>query len=228
MVVSKTVWVVIGASLLSGGVGGFVGHSLAGSGKKPDKTVASAEEPEASEAAPAATGDADSRLASLERKVARLERQRQIAQAFADPAGQAGGSGTHPVDDPVFETAVRDVLERVDEERDDQRRERRTQRIQQISERWSDDLAKKLALSEDVKKKVAEIIKQQFEEMANARNNPDAGRGDWRDRMREQREKTDKALSGVLTPAQMEQMRELREQGELPGFGGGGWRRRSR
>jgi hypothetical protein len=218
----------VGIAAGAGLIGGATGHFLAGSSAKSTaRGKSSADSESASSPEQSQTPDnVSQRIERLEREVSLLKRERQIARALAQNAAD-GGTGTSSgatIDDPLFETAVLDVIER-------SQTERRNQRIQSASERWGNELSQKLGLREDQKRKVIEIVRAQLEAMARMRDGEgDAGAGfgrdQWRQRMRAEREKMDTQLASVLTPAQVAQMKDLREQGELPGLWGGGRRRR--
>src|SRR5687767_1158526 len=111
------------AAVLGGAVGGLVVSQLAPRRAEPS-VVAEAPVKSATTDAPLET-----RVLALEEKVARLSR-RPPGVALPAPTGaaanDAGTGGPGPViDDPVFEVAVRDIVDRVEEERSSARDVRR-------------------------------------------------------------------------------------------------------
>lgn len=224
-------WLLVVASAV---VGGAVGSGVTLALRRPEapKREAPASErraPSVAEAEPADEDDALSqRLRSLERRVSLLTAAlSKTGAAVPPPDGQQGanaGEGA-PAEDPadvaspVFEAAVRDILDRVDDERRQERQERRGVFIEQGSHEISDRLGEKLGLSDDQRQKVAEIVKQTFESMGALRELPPEERpktpAEWRERREAQRKKTDEALARVLTPAQMESYRALPEDDQI-------------
>ena len=126
------------------------------------------------------------------------------------------------VDDPVFEAAVRDVLDQIETERTLERKERRTERMRAAADRVFERLAPELSLNEGQKQKVLAILREHFESMVEDRPADGGFAGSGRERMRERRAKLDQKLGEVLSEPQLKRMRELQESGELPGFGGRG------
>lgn len=222
---AHNIWVIAGVAVLAGTVGGVAGRLIAAQPeKKPVRgAIASAGDVASVDENRPAAGDPEARISRLEREVLLLKRDRLIARAAAD--SRDGGTGA-TIDDPLFETAVRDVVERRDAERDDERRVRRQERIKGHADRWANDLAAKLGLSDDQKRKVAELVRGQLESMARLREGDGdggapAGRGQWRQRMRAEREKMETSLAALLSPAQITQMKQLQEDGELGAPWGG-------
>lgn len=97
------------------------------------------------------------RLEAVELAVRRLQAaSARAASARRDAEGQASdpaepsplaSAPAAVADDPVFEAAVLDVLERAEEERDAERDSRRSERAQQRAEHWSRELTAQLGLS---------------------------------------------------------------------------------
>ena len=214
------------ASALGGGlVGGLVVH------------VARPRAPVRAEAAPESSAGAEE-SGALERRVGRLEQQLQYSerrqrtvdalQKMAQEKSPDGGSAAvtrSAVDDPVFEAAVRDVLDQVETERSLERKERRTERVRAMADRFVERLTPDLGLNEAQKQKLLSILREHFEAMMQGAAQSDGGvpaPDQWRARQRERREKLDQKLGEVLSEPQLKKMRELQESGELPGFGGRG------
>jgi hypothetical protein len=159
------------AVILSGVLGGVLGSLITGSRSAHVRTKASAEPAAASE-----SGQPDilkRRVEALERAVSTLQREARAARmlsaygsAAADDEGAADGGKTKTVDDPVFEVAVRDIIEQVNSERSS---ERRTARRQANAERWTQRLAEQVALSEPQKARVMEIVGSFFEKLGQLR-----------------------------------------------------------
>jgi hypothetical protein len=104
--------------------------------KTPEKKRAPRTETEAVAEPPELEG----RVAALERAVQRLHQQRallpSLSSAKAAAADAAGSKDTPPVvDDPVFEAAVRDVMQRVEEEKIADRELERSERRRQMAAR---------------------------------------------------------------------------------------------
>jgi hypothetical protein len=226
---TSRIWVLVGLLAVAAGFGGgWLG------GRAKDKPAV-AREPAGERAdepveVRAAEGSVEERVAVLEREVGRLRRERDVARAMAAMAGSgedAAAPKSAAVDDPVFEAAVRDVMDRIDAEKTEERTVRRTERIREFSERWADQVETPLALTPEQKRKVTEIMREHFEAMSRWREEREAGGGDggresFRDRMRSNREALDQRLGEVLDRRQQDKLGELRESGELPGFWGGG------
>jgi hypothetical protein len=95
-------------------------------------------------------------VAALEREVWRMRRERNVARAlagFSDPTADAQAPKAPVVDDPVFEAAVRDVMDRMDAEKSAERRTRQTDRIREMSERWADSGVDRAALTPEQKRR---------------------------------------------------------------------------
>jgi hypothetical protein len=144
-------------------------------------------------------------VAALEAEVARLRQQRRGAPAPAPPASAGAPHGHAIADDPVFEAAVRDVVDRVQQERAGEREERRVQ----VTQRWADRLAERLSLSDAQKAKalaIAEDLAQKLRDLRDADGG--LGGGSWpeaRDALRAQGEQR---LGEVLSATQMATYRE--------------------
>jgi hypothetical protein len=77
------------------------------------------------------------------------------ADSIAEP-----GQAARPIDDPVFEAAVLDVLERAEEDRDSERDVKRNERQRQRAEHWANEVTARLALSPAQAAKILEIQSQ--------------------------------------------------------------------
>lgn len=210
------------AAVLGGAVGGFVVSRF--SAPRPAPSL-SAELPV--KAATNEAGPLETRVLALEEKVARLSRRPPgMSAVLAPSANRDGGGAGDPrpvIDDPVFEVAVRDIVDRVEEERSSERDVRRDEQRKRMSETWVADLGLELSLSDAQKAKVTEIVSEMFQRLRDLRN-VDAGtlrRSERVARMRAVSEDAEKKLSGVLDASQMTAYRALDEDLRLTGrFGG--------
>lgn len=191
------------------------------------------------EAVAASSGpELDGRVAALERAVQRLHQRSLLPSSLSSAKpGNADGTGaprapgdTSPVvDDPVFEAAVRDVVQRVEEERDADRELERSERRKQMAEEWVNGLSASLKLTEQQKVKVGEIATQFFQSMRELRNS-DAGipnREAFRAQLTELRTQAEAKLGEVLDGTQMQAYQALEEEqrlGARPGRNRGQWR----
>jgi hypothetical protein len=230
----RLVLIVAGAALGGGAMGGLAVAKLGGDRPKGAASAKAGEDA----LEPEQAGSLAERVERLERELATVKRQRNAAEALAaygsaladDEAQGDGGStaGRHVIDEPVFELAVRDVVDRVDAERSADRRARRMERQNAAAKRMIERYAEELKLTADQKTKMEAIVREHLQAMTALRDSDgDAGaapasRDEWRERMRGMREQTEKKLSGVLDQTQMEKYRELRSE---EGFGMGGGRR---
>lgn len=206
------------AAVLGGAVGGFVVSRCSAPRATPGVM---AELPVKT----AATNETslEIRVLALEDKVARLSRRPPGIAATPAPtgAGLDSGTGNAPtvIDDPVFEVAVRDIVDRVEEERSSARDVRRDEQRRRMSETWVADLGLELSLTEPQKAKVTEIVSEMFQRLRELRN-LDAGtvrRSERVARMRAVSEDAEKKLAGVLDHSQMTAYRALDEDLRLTG-----------
>lgn len=214
-------------------VGGLAG-GVAGRLSAPERE-AKARSATTAEAEPADTSAIAKKVERLESAVATLERERRMTRAALARGMQLGDDGDtadagakpSAIDDPVFETAVRDILEQREDERREERRARMQERRKQAAERWSSWLGTEVGLSDAQKQKVAAIVQGYFEDMQSLRFS-DGGELSWRDRRekaREARAKSEAKLGQVLDPRQLEKYNSLDDEQKI-GFGFGGGRRR--
>ena len=134
------------------------------------------------------------------------------------------------MDDPVFEAAVRDVLDQVRVEQRSQRdTERETRRRESVT-RWSGGLQPKLRLSDGQRQRIERIAEDYFAELRKLRDSDDRpqSRDEWRTKMQTLREQSNAKIGGLLDPSQRRDYQALDAEEQL-GFGlGGGGRRRNR
>jgi hypothetical protein len=216
----------LGVGLLGGLLGGGVVR-VTTPAAKPPRTVASAE-PETD------SKNADERIAQLEKAVATLERERKmtrLAVAYGSAMGAAEDAGAPPssvVDDPVFQAAVRDVMDQRETEKRDERKTERDERRKKGVERWTNQLATTLGLTDAQKQKVTAAMQGYFEDMRALResDNPPDSPSEWRQKMDELRKKREGELAQALTPEQKQKYDALEDDDKLgAGFGRGRGRR---
>jgi hypothetical protein len=206
--------------VLAGVLGGFV-HGWMKPAEKPAPAHASTQQDE--------VRALSAQVTALQADVARLRQQRATSTSTrpqAEAAAAPGDAATaRPVvDDPVFEAAVRAVMDRAQQERAGEREERRAQATQ----RWADRLAEQAELNEAQKARALAIATDLADKVRELRD-ADAGAGSFqtfraqRDALRAQSEQR---LGEVLSTHQMEIYRGSTEL-QLEGGGGprGGRRR---
>jgi hypothetical protein len=170
----------------------------------------------------------ESRFATLEAAMRRCERERTLGAASTRPSTpeanspepvSSGRAIRATVDDPVFEEAVRDVLERLESERAKERAAERLERRRATAERWSGDLGQRLGLSDVQKSKLTELAVEyngRIQEMWRADAGAEPVRPtERRERMQSLRTEYEQRLSGVLDGRQMNDYRALGEEYRL-------------
>ncbi|NLE86271.1 MAG: hypothetical protein GX607_07725 [Myxococcales bacterium] len=156
------------------------------------------------------------RVRSLEQRVSLLTAALNSARGTAAPAA-AGDQEEVPapadVADPVFEAAVRDILDRIDDERREEQVNRTRQRTQFGAQRTAERLTQELGLTQSQQQELFEIVKKHYEALAALRDEdaPDrpATPGEWRDKLREIRDATDERMKAALSPRQLEKYESL-------------------
>lgn len=210
-------------SLVSGGLVYWLTRSAAG---EPGKAAAEVNDPGAE------TSSIEQRLQALERSAGapRAPRRVVLATGSASPPGSTGPLGAAPgeasaagggdpvVDNPVFEAAVRDLVDRIEEERQSERELERAERSRQWAEQWANDLRDPLKLSDAQKAKLQEIASQFWDRLREARRG-DAGlpgsREERRARLNALRDEAEAKLAEVLDGSQMSTYRGLDEEQRL-------------
>lgn len=211
--------------LLAGVLGGAVGGAVVLGLRAPSIPKAVKEE-----IGPVATVEPsalEARVLSLEQTLARLSRRPMAVHSPGPASSQvtdAGVASPTLVDDPVFEVAVRDLMDRVEEERSSERDVRRDEQRRRMADTWVSELGLELGLADAQKAKVLEIVTEMFQRLRELRN-VDAGtlkRSERVARMRALSEEAEKKLSTVLDSTQMNAYRALDEDLRLTGrsFGG--------
>jgi hypothetical protein len=231
----RTLVIVAASSALIGGVAG-AGVALwaaPGSAKKPSKSASSVS------AEPAAANDTplEERVANVEQAVRVLERRGasplRVLPTLDGGSAPGAAPGSPPgeaalVDDPVFEAAVRDVIDRAEIDRDAEREVRREDRRKQMASSWADDMTTKLRLNEQQKAKVLDIAQKFMSEISRIWEQRDGGAGRSRSERRAEiqalQQQSEQALRGVLDPGQARAYDALDEDDKLgfPRRRGGG------
>lgn len=205
-------------SVVAGAAGGVVGRYAA---PAPQSRASSAAV--FPDRAPADPVEIERRLDDLERRVARIGHVQVIPRVSETPSPAASdgrpkqGTAVQAVDDPVFEAAVRDVVEQLEEERRVERESRTDERRKQAAERWSTSLGDKLGLTEGQKQKVMALATDYVNELRAARgSDTEQVSGDeWRQKAVALREKSEARLSQVLDPTQRQKYDALEEDEKL-------------
>ncbi len=222
----KTLVLVATTSALVGGIAG-AGVALWAAPGAPKKTSKSASA-RGAESAAASDAPLEERLANVEQALRALERRRAsplrsvpVADGGSAPAAVPGAPPGEAalVDDPLFEAAVRDVIERAESDRETEREMRRDDRRKQMAASWADDMATKLHLNEQQKTKVLEIAQKFMSEISRIWEQRDGGTGRSRSERRAEvqklQEQSEQALRGVLDPAQARAYEALDEDDKL-------------
>jgi hypothetical protein len=178
----------------------------------------------------------ESRIAALERSMARREAERRLLEASRRLATQqadggsseqdTGGSSRSSIGDPVFEAAVRDVVDRVRDEQASEREERWTERRRQASSEWSAALAQQLGLTADQKSRLTQLALAYYEQIRELwRDDSDAGTAPMtfsqrRERVQNLRAEYEQKMGDVLDRSQMEAYGELEPDQKLGAFSG--------
>lgn len=169
---------------------------------------------------------ADERLASVERSLRALDLKRGVARAAAQPDSATARDTEIPavadvapiVDNPVFEAAVRDVLERTEQERNLERESQRAEWRKRTAEEWSRAVGEKLRLTPIQKAKANEIAQAFWDRLHDLRQT-DAGPPPSRQERREQvtalRKASEAELAKILDHSQLTTYGELDEAEKL-------------
>ncbi len=217
-----TILIPLATAVLGGVVGGLITQHSAAS---PAKAVQSAD---ANSVEPGTDGTLTDRVAALESQVARLKREKNAiaalraygsAMAANRRPPDAGAAPSTAVDDPVFQTAVEDIIDRT-------RQERRQQRMQRFTQRVNDRLTSELKLDPAQQQKIAQAIQDFMQKVRDMWENRDADGGLDRTARRQQMQKlrddARKKISGSLRSDQLDKFQSMDRV--LP-FGGRGGRR---
>lgn len=173
----------------------------------------------------APAGELAPRVTALEQSVSRLAAQPRVSLTVPAPA--APPAPPHPapapsaavVDDPVFEAAVRDVVQRVEEEHVSEHEAKLAELRQTAATRWASALVEKLHLNDQQQAKLAAIAHDFYDHVRDALATPDGGAtpsfGDQRAKVRALREQSEQKLGQVLDPSQLASYEQLDEDEKL-------------
>lgn len=200
----------------------------------------------AKKASPDGAAELERRLAQLEGQLSTLRRQQQartqlrkyaeaLQEDVDDAADQAPPKGNTPIsgvvdgEDPVFEMAVRSVMDRVDWEKDEERKTARANRSAERAQRQTELLTQRLSLDSQQSAAVAAALGQQMERFRALRDADDDSeprpvtREEWRQRIGDIRQQTEATLTKLLSEEQMRRYVEIAEEEGIGtrGFGGG-------
>lgn len=173
----------------------------------------------------------EGQLSTLRRQTQARQRLSQLAESLGADDAQEGEAAGKPKradsEDPVFELAVRSVMDRVEWEKDEERKVVRAKRHDDRARRQTSLLTERLGLTSEQADAVATALIRQMEDFRAIRERSDdpdatrpATRSEWRERIGEIRKKTELALSQVLTEEQMKQYLAVAEE---EGIGARGW-----
>lgn len=218
-----TILLPLATAIVGGAVGGLITHH---SSPSQAKAVRSAD---ADPAQPGPDAPLSDRVAALEGQVARLKRENNAISALkaygsalaanrrAPDAGAAPGS---PVDDPVFQAAVEDIIDRTQQER-------RQQRTQRFVQRVNDRLTQELKLDAAQQQKVAQAIQDYMQKVRDMWQNRDADGGLDRTARRQQMQKLrDDARAKIQGTLRSDQADKFQSMDRVLPFGGRGGRGR--
>jgi hypothetical protein len=167
----------------------------------------------------------DARVTSLERSLRALALKDSVARAAPPVSGVAVEAGHSPVanvapivDNPVFEAAVRDVMDRAEQERTLERETQRAEWRKRTADEWGSKLGEKLRLTE-IQKTKATAIAQSFWDRLRELRQTDAGpapsREEWRERVAALRKTSEAELAQILDRSQLTSYGELDDADKL-------------
>ena len=203
------------SSILIAAIPAVVGGGVGSSTTSWFRGVSSAKPASSASSTAADLDELSNRVDTLEGQVARLGQQRWVAiptpvPAAATATDSPAPSAAKPVDDPVFEAAVRDVLDRVERDKTSDRESRRVERQTQQTQRWLDGFAKQTSLTDDQKAKALAIAQEYLQNLRLA-GESDAGalsREERNERRNAVRAESEKQLGQVLSSQQMQAYKE--------------------
>jgi hypothetical protein len=209
------------AGAVAGGVAGWAGSSTSSSDVRaePAAAVPPAGQSEATSVAgdgdpPAADDRLQRRVKELERAVAELERRKRKRAELTKLAKERSDDGEVPAgavdaEDPHFELAVREVMDRASDERRAERRQRRV-------DGQLDLFAEELTLSAEQIDLVEQILIRQMDAFSALRSgDPDErprNRREWRERIDEIRQQSRKEFGKILSKEQMATYDKLQDE----------------
>jgi hypothetical protein len=183
--------------------------------------------------APAAAVPADEshlaeRLATVEQRLAIVEPRVRVLPglpgaeaARVEPAAMRAPAATDvpPVDSPVFEAAVRDIIERTEDGRHDERAAARDEKRRQRSSYWANELTMRLGLSPAQTERLIAIDTKLQDDLDAQRSTTSDGqfipREVRRDARTALRQRAEEQLRGVLEPRQLASYESLDDELKL-------------
>jgi hypothetical protein len=176
-------------------------------------------------AAPAPeTADLERRLAAVEHVVSTFASRVRAAPRAASPeppAPDPAGSMPHPVDTPVFEAAVIDILERAEEGRAEERAAAKDEKRRQKARHWANELSSRLGLAPAQTERLLEIHDDLDDELERERartsapDAPNISKEQRRAARQSAREAAERRLRALLAPHQLEAYDALDERLKL-------------
>jgi hypothetical protein len=167
----------------------------------------------------------ETRITSLERTVRALALKDSVARATPPAASIGGAAAPTPdanvaplVDNPVFDAAVRDVMERAEQERTLERETQRAEWRKRSAEEWGGKLSEKLRLTETQKAKVTAVAQTFWDRLRELRQTdagPPPSRAEWRERVANLRKTSEAELAQILDHSQLTSYGELDETDKL-------------
>jgi hypothetical protein len=139
--------------------------------------------------------------------------------ASADTPHPAPAPSAAVVDDPVFEAAVRDVVQRVEEEHVSEHEAKLAEQRQTAATHFASGLVDKLRLTEQQQAKVAAIAHEFYDHVRDALAATDGGAApsfnDQRTKVRALRNDSEQTLGEVLDPSQRGSYEKLDDDDKL-------------
>lgn len=213
-----------GISALVGGAAGAL-LTLALSHGNGSHTDTRARPEPTSEPAQPSDASVEVRIASLERTVRALAHKDSVVRATPPAGSIAGADDPAPaanvapiVDNPLFEAAVRDVMDRAEQERTLERETQRAEWRKRTAEEWGGKLSEKLRLTEIQKAKVTAIAQSFWDRLRELRQTdagPAPSREEWRERVANLRKTSEAELAQILDHTQLTSYGELDEAEKL-------------
>jgi hypothetical protein len=215
------------ASFASALLGAVLGGSAAVWRFSLDAPAAASKEPAGThEASPGAdsrgAAELERRLAAVERAVATLEERTPTGGTSPASSGPAAApAGAHPIDTPVFEAAVMDIMERAAEGRAEERAAAKDEKRRQRAQHWANELTLQLGLSPAQTQSLLEIQADLDDELerervrGNAPDAPFASKEQRRAARDAARQSAERRLRALLAPPQLATYEGLDERLKL-------------
>jgi hypothetical protein len=171
----------------------------------------------------AAPSELTPRVMALEQAVSELAARPRLTLNVPPPAPSAPAAPASPsaavVDDPVFEAAVRDVVQRVEDEHSAEHEAQLAEQRQAAAGRWANGLSDKLHLDDQQKMRVAEVAHDFYDRVSQALAIPDGGAppspNERRATVRTLRTQSEQKLGQILDPSQLASYDKLDDDDKL-------------